>query len=138
MTSVPAELRKIRKETGLSMRDVAEVVFGPGKAASSYQHYESETKFTKHFLPMEIAEKLAVLFAGHGVAQERVFRLCGVDASNNVPLNADLVADKIRRTVRTLNRLLEEGASIGVEVSLVVTKGEKSCRIEGVVTSPLV
>ena len=74
---VRTELKDLRERTGLSVRDVAEKIDRPW---TTYHYYETKTK--KKYLPIELAEKLAVLFAKYGVDRGEVFALAGVDDAN--------------------------------------------------------
>jgi SOS-response transcriptional repressor LexA len=77
--TIPARLKVLRIRAGLSMAQVARSC---GFArASSYQRYEDETKFTRPYLPREIAEKLASCFVGRGsppIVEADVMALTGV------------------------------------------------------------
>jgi SOS-response transcriptional repressor LexA len=77
--SIPARLRQLRLKAGLSMAQVARAC--GFKRASSYQRYEDETKFTRPYLPREIAEKLVGCLVGKGsppITEADVMALTGV------------------------------------------------------------
>lgn len=74
ISPVAAKLRALRLRAGFSLREVAE---GLGmERASSYQHYEA--RYRKPYLPLDVAERLAPLFAARGVAEAETLALAGI------------------------------------------------------------
>lgn len=71
---IPERLKAARKAAKLSVRKVAEVL---GMPPSTYQHYEKDYK--KAYLPPDMAQVLATLFANHGVAPTDVLALGGIE-----------------------------------------------------------
>ncbi|WP_119271514.1 LexA family transcriptional regulator [Taklimakanibacter deserti] len=78
MVDIPVteRLKALRVRAGVSMAEAAAAL--GRKTPSGYQHYEDPKKFTKLYLPREILEKLAPLFAGRA-------------AKGEVPVTADEV-----------------------------------------------
>lgn len=77
--SVTENVRRLRERAGLSMAEAAKR--SGMKGASSYQRYEDDTKFTRNYLPTDIAEKLARAFVGRGsppILHAEVMELTGV------------------------------------------------------------
>jgi transcriptional regulator with XRE-family HTH domain len=76
-------LAALRNRAGLSMAAVAKAL---GMAnASSYQRYEDPTLFTKKYLPLELAEKLAEVLGGYGdppIQVAEVMALAGVTSDD--------------------------------------------------------
>ena len=62
--SVAERLKAIRERSGRSMAAVAKAVGYSG--ASSYQRYEDDATFTKKYIPLDLAEKLAQALVGRG------------------------------------------------------------------------
>ncbi|MDF2765681.1 MAG: repressor protein [Rhodospirillales bacterium] len=74
VSAAARRLKELRTEAGLSMASVARHL---GFAhPSRYQHYED--RFKRAYLPVELAERLAPLFAQNGVAAQEVLALAGV------------------------------------------------------------
>lgn len=71
---IPARLKAIRERAHLSVRDMASRV---GMSTSGYAHYESPTRFKAHYLPMEMALKLASVFAGNDEVVAELMELAG-------------------------------------------------------------
>lgn len=71
-------LKGLRERTGLSMRDVASHL---GVPHSTYQHYES-ARFKRRYLPLEMAEQLATLFASRGIDPADLYSLAGVEEAH--------------------------------------------------------
>lgn len=60
----PQRLRQLRQRAGLTMREMAD---GLGlKGPSGYRYYETETAFTRPFLPMEMAPTIRKMLVGKG------------------------------------------------------------------------
>ncbi len=74
ISATARRLKALRIETGLSMAAVARHL--GFSHASRYQHYEDRYKRT--YLPVELAERIAPLFAQQGVSAEKVMALAGV------------------------------------------------------------
>jgi phage repressor protein C with HTH and peptisase S24 domain len=78
---VPERLKALRMRADVSMAAAAAAC--GFKTASGYQHYEDPKKFAKRYLPSEICEKLAPLFAGRAakgevpVTEDDVWALAG-------------------------------------------------------------
>lgn len=70
MVDIPVteRLKALRARAGVSMAEAAAAL--GLKTASGYQHYEDPKKFFKRYLPREILEKLAPLFAGRAAKGE--------------------------------------------------------------------
>jgi phage repressor protein C with HTH and peptisase S24 domain len=74
VSAAARRLKELRARAGLSMAAVARHL---GYAhASRYQHYED--RFKRSYLPIELAERLAPLFAQAGVPADEVLALAGV------------------------------------------------------------
>lgn len=73
---IPERLKALREAAHpkLSVRKVAEEL---GMPASTYQHYEKDYK--KAYLPPDMAQHLATLFAPHGVEPADVLALGGIE-----------------------------------------------------------
>jgi SOS-response transcriptional repressor LexA len=87
-----AQLKRIRERSGLSMADVAKAIGFRG--ASSYQRYEDSGLFTKKYLPLDLAEKLARILAGRGIppiTSEEVMALAGNPANRTQPRMIQIV-----------------------------------------------
>lgn len=81
-----AQLKRIRERSGLSMADVAKAVGFRG--ASSYQRYEDSGLFTKKYIPLDLAEKLARVLAGRGIPpieRDEIMTLAGSAAARPIP-----------------------------------------------------
>lgn len=65
---VTERLKALRVRAGASMALAAKAL--GYKTASSYQHYEDPTKFTRPYLPREMIEKLLPLFVGRAIDGE--------------------------------------------------------------------
>jgi transcriptional regulator with XRE-family HTH domain len=84
VTAVARRLKEIRRQAGLSIRDVSDAL---GMAnASTYQHYED--RYRRPLLPLEFVQKLAPIFVKAGASTGDLYALAGVDASGMHPLNA--------------------------------------------------
>ncbi len=85
MADIPVteRLKRVRVRAGVSMAEAAKAL--GYKTASGYQHYEDPSKFAKKYLPREIIEALAPLFAGRGdppVREDEVWALGGPPRSD--------------------------------------------------------
>lgn len=76
-TEIPARLKAIRERAHLSVRDMAARV---GMSTSGYAHYETPSRFKAQYLPMEIAMKLAGVFAGNDEVVAELMDLAGQPA----------------------------------------------------------
>lgn len=74
VSAAARRLKELRTEAGLSMAAVARQL--GFRHASRYQHYED--RFKRPYLPVELAERLAPLFAQAGIASDKVMALAGV------------------------------------------------------------
>jgi transcriptional regulator with XRE-family HTH domain len=92
---LPAQLKRLRKRAGMTVRDVAAELDLPH---TSYAHYESP-RYKKPYLPLDLAERLAVLFERHGIGRAEVLALAGLAdgagsaltlADEAVPYDGDL------------------------------------------------
>src|SRR5271154_7168981 len=75
--SVSRRLKQLRQRAGLSIREVAHAL--GMEHGSSYQHYED--RFRKPLLPLEMAQRLAPIFAAKGVEAAELYALAGVDGT---------------------------------------------------------
>lgn len=93
MPAVGPELKKLREATRprLSIRSVAERLDIP---ASSYAFYESPAQYKKAHLPMDLARKLAGIFAGHGIDAAEVMKLAGLDEEEAAPVAQAIEAQR--------------------------------------------
>jgi phage repressor protein C with HTH and peptisase S24 domain len=66
-------LKRLRERAGLPMREVAEKL---GWTLTRYQHYED--RYRRRYLPLELAQQLADIFASRGVPRTDVLALAGV------------------------------------------------------------
>ena len=66
----------LRERAGLSMRAVSEAL---GWTLTRYQHYED--RYRRNFLPLELVNQLADLFAARGVPRDDVMALAGIGVS---------------------------------------------------------
>lgn len=76
---VTEELKKLRERSGLSMRELAELL--GYKTASGYQRWEDGTVFTKESLPSHLVEKLIDHLSGKGeppIQPAEILRLGGI------------------------------------------------------------
>jgi phage repressor protein C with HTH and peptisase S24 domain len=71
---IPSRLKAIRERAHLSVRDMASRV---GMSTSGYAHYESPSRFKAQYLPMEMAHKLASVFAGNEDVVAELMELAG-------------------------------------------------------------
>ena len=74
VSAAARRLKELRTEAGLSMAAVARHL--GFRHASRYQHYED--RFKRPYLPVELAERLAPLFAQAGVDSSKIMALAGV------------------------------------------------------------
>jgi phage repressor protein C with HTH and peptisase S24 domain len=83
-------LKALRQEAGLSMSAVARHL--GHRHPSRYQHYED--RFRRTYLPVELAERLAPLFAERGVSADAVRALAGlppiVERLERMPLRSQM------------------------------------------------
>jgi phage repressor protein C with HTH and peptisase S24 domain len=84
ITSVSRRLKQLRQRAGLSIREVAHAL--GMEHGSSYQHYED--RFRKPLLPLEMAQRLAPIFAAKGIDEAELYALAGVDGSGARTLNS--------------------------------------------------
>jgi len=70
-----AALKRIRVETGLSVREMAKRLEMP--QGSSYSYYENDYK--KECLPVELAKKLIPIFRPFSIPPSRVLALAGIE-----------------------------------------------------------
>jgi SOS-response transcriptional repressor LexA len=77
MTSIPAQLKALRNRTQpkISSRAMGDLLGIPG---SSYGFYEDATKYKKPILPLDLAKRIAIIFADHGVPEEETLALAGI------------------------------------------------------------
>ncbi|WP_162302413.1 LexA family transcriptional regulator [Tabrizicola thermarum] len=71
---IPRRLKAIRERAHLSVRDMASRV---GMSTSGYAHYESPSRFKAQYLPMEMAQKVASVFAGNDDVVAELMELAG-------------------------------------------------------------
>jgi SOS-response transcriptional repressor LexA len=74
VSAVARRLKVLRLEAGLSMAAVARHL--GFTHASRYQHYED--RFKRLYLPVELAERLSLLFAQNGVPASEIMALAGI------------------------------------------------------------
>lgn len=70
--STKEKLKAIRNEAGLTIRDISSAL---GISPSSYQHYED--RYKKQYLPLDLAQSLALIYMGEGIEPDRLFALAG-------------------------------------------------------------
>lgn len=77
MESVNARLKSLREraEPRLTVRAMAELL---GMPASSYAAYETELKFKKPIIPLDLAKRIADVLEPRGVLRSEVLSLAGV------------------------------------------------------------
>mmetsp|Transcript_3345 Transcript_3345/g.5773 ORF Transcript_3345/g.5773 Transcript_3345/m.5773 type:complete len:159 (+) Transcript_3345:1649-2125(+) len=92
-------LKALREEAGLTIRDVAAAL---GKQPSTYQHYED--RYKKQYLPLDLAQSLALIFFEHGIEPDRVLHLAGYN--------------------RDLDQSGDEAAEIGAKPSVLGSDGK--------------
>ncbi len=87
-------LKRLRERAGLPMREVSEKL---GWTLTRYQHYED--RYRRRYLPLELAEQLADIFAERGIPRGEVMVLAGVgvapavgDSSGGRPFTAAIPA----------------------------------------------
>ena len=81
VSEVARRLKLLRERAGLSMRAVSEAL---GWTLTRYQHYED--RFRRKYLPIELANQLADLFAQRGIPRSDVEALAGMGlASSHEP-----------------------------------------------------
>lgn len=81
---ISRRLKLLRQRAGLSIREVAHAL--GMEHGSSYQHYED--RFRKPHLPLELAQRLAPIFAAKGIAEAELYALAGVDGSRGRAVGA--------------------------------------------------
>ncbi|MGH6893035.1 MAG: hypothetical protein ACREEP_12315, partial [Dongiaceae bacterium] len=97
----------MRLEAGLSMTAVARHL--GFSHASRYQHYED--RFKRSYLPLELAERLAPLFAQNGIAPAQVMALAGImPARRDAGRRLDSLSLELRSSRKDLPVL---GAAMG-------------------------
>jgi phage repressor protein C with HTH and peptisase S24 domain len=74
---IPARLKALRERANLTIRDMALRI---GMSTSGYAHYESPDRFKAHYLPMEMVEKLAGVFAGEKEVMAELMEMAGQPA----------------------------------------------------------
>lgn len=92
--SVTETIAELRRRSGLSRPALATLMGFAG--GSSIQHYEDSTKFTKKYLPLDIAERFANAFAGLGdppITYEEVMALAGRGSEDGMPSKRDQQAN---------------------------------------------
>lgn len=78
--SAAEKLKQIRKETGMTVRAVAEEL---GIPSSTYAAYEDVQKFKKPHLPMDLVKRLAIIFGRHDIGYKRMLALAGIDVDGS-------------------------------------------------------
>lgn len=76
METVNSQLKRLREEAGLSLRALAEAI---GMPTTSYAAYEDIKKFKKRYLPLDLAQKIAVALSEHNIEPDRVLTLAGME-----------------------------------------------------------
>lgn len=96
MTSVAPRLKALRltARPALSLRSAAEKL---GLGHSSYGFYESANSYKKPFLPLELARKIAVVFAEHGIDPSDVMALAGLTGTEAEPEAREIQDAKPKR-----------------------------------------
>ncbi len=74
ISAAARRLKALRIQAGLSMAGVSRHL--GFRHASRYQHYED--RFKRTYLPVELVERLAPLFARNGVASSEILALAGI------------------------------------------------------------
>jgi hypothetical protein len=82
VSAAARQLKALRSRAGLSIREVAQAL--GMEHGSSYQHYED--RFKKAYLPLDLIQKLAPIFAPGGVEPAELYALAGVSAGGDRPL----------------------------------------------------
>jgi Peptidase S24-like len=82
VSAAARQLKVLRSRAGLSIREVAQAL--GMEHGSSYQHYED--RFKKAYLPLDLIQKLAPIFAPGGVEAAELYALAGVSAGGDRPL----------------------------------------------------
>lgn len=77
VSATALKLKTLRNRAGLSVRAVGASIGMPPTTYASY-----EDKFKKPFIPVELAKKLAEVFAPRGVGKDEVLALAGIVASS--------------------------------------------------------
>lgn len=80
--TVAKQLKALRKQTGLTVRELAAELDMPYTTYSNY-----ENRYKKPYLPVELCRKLAPIFARHGIGVHTIDALCGLTPSQ--PLTDD-------------------------------------------------
>lgn len=75
MSTIHDRLKELRVRAGLSVRGTAEAL---GMPSTTYQAYEDKTKFKKTILPLDLARRIASVFAEQGVDPADVLTLAGL------------------------------------------------------------
>ena len=76
LADVSAVLKQLRTVAGFTVTEVADFL---GIPRTSYDHYEK--RYKKRYLPFDLADKLAGLFATRGIDPGDVFALTGADVA---------------------------------------------------------
>jgi len=116
--TIPARLRKLRTQSGLSLRKLA---LAMGYAdASSIQRYFDEERYSEEALPLAIARKFAKALGGLGrppVREAEVLALAGVTMSEGAGAKGALIAvtplNKERRALAPLGKAIANIRVIG-------------------------
>lgn len=105
--SISDRLKALREAAHprLSIRTIAEEL---GISASSYNHYE--THYKKPYLPLELVNQLAPIFADRGVDRRAVLELAGITERFMPQSEPEQMADQIDAV---LLREIEVGYSMG-------------------------
>jgi hypothetical protein len=82
VSAVSRQLKLLRRQAGLSIRDVAHAL--GMEHGSSYQHYED--RYKKPLLPLDLVRRLVPIFAQGNVSARELFELAGVTAIGERPL----------------------------------------------------
>lgn len=112
METIPARLKSLRNQSGLTVRDTAEAL---GMPTSTYAAYEDKAKFKKPVLPLDLARKIASVFAERGVNKADILSLAGLgeDEANSVSLMPPATDRVMEELGLTIVPQLELGYSMG-------------------------
>lgn len=93
MTDIPVteRLKALRVRAGVSMAEAAKAL--GKKTASGYQHYEDSERFTKQYLPRQIMEPLAALFANRGEPPVQAIEMWRLGGYDRIPEQDTVIVD---------------------------------------------
>lgn len=111
--SPPAQLKRLRERSGLSMAALAKAL--GLKGASSYQRYEDDSLFKKDELPLHLVRELVKTLVGKGsppITRGEILRLAGLDNLSATQLRSMEDQNVIWCTWRSCSRRVARGIRV--------------------------